>query len=454
VVKDSVLFADNIIVETIQNLLSDYTAELARTNEKLEQNTRETKMTAMHTGEVQHEIEQLISSLPTIIIGLSRDNNIVLWNAKAEDVLGTGTEAVMGLHISQCGLDWDWDKILDGIIHSRYHNSPTRVDDIKFRRPDGEERYLGITVNPLNGDDNSFLGMTIIGADITDRKKMESQLQQSHKMEAIGQLAAGIAHEINTPVQFVGDNTRFFQEAFDDLIQIIKKQQEALEAAKSNSLTEELIQNMEELIEEIDLEYLEEEIPVAVEHSLKGVERIAKIVQAMKIFAHPGMVAKEPVDINKEIEKTITITRNEWKYVADLKTDFDESLPPIPCFRAEFNQVILNMIVNAAHAIAEANRDDQSQRGTIHIRTIWEGNQAKICIGDTGAGIPEEIQHKIFDLFFTTKEPGKGTGQGLAISHSVIVEKHKGTLTLETQEGKGTTFTIGLPMEADPADNE
>jgi len=441
-------------VETIQNLLSDYTAELASTTEKLERNTRENKMTAKHTGDVQQEIEQLISSLPTIIIGLSRDNNIVLWNTKAEDVLGTGAEAVMGLHISQCGIDWDWDKILDGIIHSRYHNSPTRVDDIQFLRLDGEERYLGLTVNPLNGDDNNILGLTIIGEDITDRKKMESQLQQSHKMEAIGQLAAGIAHEINTPVQFVGDNTRFFQEAFDDLIQIIKKQQEALAAAKSNSLTEELIQNTEELIEEMDLEYLEEEIPVAIEHSLKGVERIAKIVQAMKIFAHPGMVAKEPVDINKEIEKTITITRHEWKYVADLKTDFEESLPPVPCFRAEFNQVILNMIVNAAHAIAEANRDNPSQRGTIHIRTICEGNQAKICIGDTGAGIPEEIQHKIFDLFFTTKEPGKGTGQGLAISHSVIVEKHNGTLTLETREGKGTTFTIGLPMEAGPADNE
>jgi signal transduction histidine kinase len=112
------------------------------------------------------------------------------------------------------------------------------------------------------------------------------------------------------------------------------------------------------------------------------------------------------------------------------------------------------MIVNAAHAIAEANRDNPSQRGTIHIRTICEGNQAKICIGDTGAGIPEKIRHKIFDLFFTTKEPGKGTGQGLAISHSVIVEKHNGTLTLETREGKGTTFTIGLPMEAGPADNE
>ncbi len=438
----------------MQNLLSDYTAELARTNEKLERNNRENPTTAKHTREVKQEIEELISSLPTIIIGLSRDNNIALWNVKAEEVLGTGAEEVMGLHISQCGIDWDWDKILDGIIHSRYHKCPTRVDDIQFTRPDGEKRYLGITVNPLSGDDNSLLGLTIIGADITNRKKMESQLQQSHKMEAIGQLAAGIAHEINTPVQFVGDNTRFFQEAFDDLIQIIKKQQEALEAARSKSLTDALAEETRQLIEEIDLEYLEEEIPVAIQHSLKGVERIAKIVQAMKIFAHPGMVAKEPVDINKEIEKTITITRNEWKYVADLKTDFDETLPLVPCFRAEFNQVILNLIVNAAHAIAEKNKEGQSQKGTIHIRTIHEADQAKISIGDTGAGIPEEIRHKIFDLFFTTKEPGKGTGQGLAISHSVIVEKHKGTLTLETREGEGTTFVIGLPMEADPADNE
>ena len=189
-------------------------------------------------------------------------------------------------------------------------------------------------------------------------------------------------------------------------------------------------------------------------HSLKGVERIAKIVQAMKIFAHPGMVAKEPVDINQEIEKTITITRNEWKYVADLKTDFEESLPLVPIFRAEFNQVILNMIVNAAHAIAENNKDNPSEKGTIHIRTVHEGDQAKIYIGDTGAGIPEDIQHKIFDLFFTTKEPGKGTGQGLAISHSVIVKKHNGTLTLESQEGTGTTFIIGLPLEAETADNE
>ncbi|MEJ2283268.1 MAG: ATP-binding protein [Desulfobacterales bacterium] len=441
-------------METLQNLLSDYTAELTSTNEKLERNNRNNPTSYWQSGEVQKRIEQLISSLPTIIIGLSRDNNIALWNAKAEDVLGVGSEDVMGLHISQCGLEWNWDKILDGIIHSRYHNCPTRVDDIDFLRPDGEKRYLGITVNPINGDDNNILGLTIIGADITDRKKMESRLQQSHKMEAIGQLAAGIAHEINTPVQFVGDNTRFFQESFDDLIQIIKQQQESLAAARANSLTDELVEKTNQLIEDIDLEYLEEEIPIAIQHSLKGVERIAKIVQAMKIFAHPGMVAKEPVDINEEIGKTITITRNEWKYVAELITEFDDSLPPVPCFRAEFNQVILNMIVNAAHAIAEVNKENQSAKGTIHIRTSHEGGYAKICIGDTGAGIPEEIRTKIFDLFFTTKEPGKGTGQGLAISHSVIVEKHNGTLDLETREGKGTTFIIGLPLETEATDNE
>ena len=438
----------------MQNLLSAYTAELTTIKEKLGRSVGENKMTTNPTLEVQNAIEHLISSLPTIIIGLSQDSNIVLWNAKAEDVLGFDAHEVMGLHVSQCGIVWDWDKIADGILQSRYNNRPMRVDDVAFRGPEGDERFLGLTVNPLNGDNKSILGLTIIGSDITDRKNMETQLQQSHKMEAIGQLAAGIAHEINTPVQFVGDNTRFFQDSFDDLIRVIKKQQEALAAARSNSLTDELVEETEQIIEEADLAYLEEEVPLAIVHSLKGVERIAKIVQAMKIFAHPGMVAKEPVDINQEIEKTITITRNEWKYVADLKTDFEESLPLVPIFRAEFNQVILNMIVNAAHAIAENNKDNPSEKGTIHIRTVHEGDQAKIYIGDTGAGIPEDIQHKIFDLFFTTKEPGKGTGQGLAISHSVIVKKHNGTLTLESQEGTGTTFIIGLPLEAETADNE
>lgn len=400
------------------------------------------------------EIEHLISSLPTLLIGLSKENEIVFWNQMAEKVFETDAADVMGSPLNQCGVDCDWDKIFSGISQSRIKRQPIRMDDIGFRRPGDEQRFLGITIQPLNGDDDSIWDITIMGADITDRKKLETHLHQSQKMEAIGQLAAGIAHEINTPTQFVGDNTRFFQDAFDDLIDIIKIYKALLEASKSGSLTVELIQSAEERIEEFDLDYLVEEYPVAIRHTLKGVGRIAKIVQAMKIFAHPGSEEKEPADINKEIEKTITLSRNEWKYAAELITDFDESLSFVPCFQAELNQVILNLIVNAAHAIAEANKDNPNQMGTIRISTRREGSWAKIYINDTGSGIPEEIRPKIFDLFFTTKEPGKGTGQGLAISHSVIVEKHKGTITLESREGKGTTFIISLPLVSEPEPNE
>jgi PAS domain S-box-containing protein len=400
------------------------------------------------------EVNQLISSLPTILIGLSKTNTIVLWNSKAESILGKQKSEVIGKPLQHCGIDWDWDKIARGLSESQGASQPTRIEDIRFQRSDGEERYLGMTINHLDENSHGILGSTILGADITDRKKLETQLQQSQKMEAIGQLAAGIAHEINTPTQFVGDNTRFFQDAYEDLIHIIKDYGKLMEQAKAGTLKTEQIIAVEERMAEIDLEYLEAEIPVALQHTLKGVDRITRIVQAMKIFSHPGMLVKEPTNINQEIEKTITITRNEWKYVAQMETDFDPNLPDVPCFKAELNQVILNMIVNAAHAIAEANGDQSSQPGTIRIRTYHKNNWVKIHISDNGAGIPEDIRHKIFDLFFTTKGPGKGSGQGLAISHSVIVEKHKGTLDLESREGKGTTFIIGLPLGAEMEEDE
>jgi len=405
-------------------------------------------------GNGQKEINQLVSSLPTILIGLSKDDKIVLWNSKAEEVFGQDQADVMGLPLKQCGVDWEWNKIADGISESRAAGRPTRMDNIRFKRVDGEERYLGLTINHLAGDHDCIMRSTMVGEDITDRKKLDIQLQQSQKMEAIGQLAAGIAHEINTPTQFVGDNTRFFQDAYEDLIQIIREYEDLIDKAKSDALTADLIIAAEKRIQDMDLAYLEDEIPVALEHTLKGVERITKIVQAMKIFSHPGMITKEPTDVNKEIEKTITITRNEWKYVAEMETEFDANLPAVPCFRAELNQVILNLIINAAHAIAEVNANASPERGIIRIQTYHEDNWAKIRISDTGAGIPQEIRHKIFDLFFTTKGPGKGTGQGLAISHSVIVEKHKGTLDLESREGQGTTFIIGLPLGTEPVENE
>ena len=437
-----------------EKLLQDRTAELLKSTEELNRQIKKRKKAKRNVREVHREIEHLISSLPTILIGLTRKNEIIHWNAVAEKIFDISASAVMGLTLDKCGVEWDWDRISDGICKSQAAGSSLRVDNIRYHMADGEERYLGLTITPFNGVDNSILGLTIMGADITDRIKFEAQLNQSQKMEAIGQLAAGIAHEINTPTQFVGDNTRFLQDAFNDLIEACNLYKESIKAARSGTLNEELILDVEKRFEALDIDYLEEEVPLAIRQTLKGVARISHIVQAMKIFAHPGGVEKEPVDINKEIEKTITITHNEWKYVAELRTDFDATLPAVPCHRAEFNQVILNLIVNAAHAIADANSENSTEKGTIIISSSLDGNWAEIRISDTGAGIPEEIQHRIFDLFFTTKEPGRGTGQGLAIAHSVIVEKHNGVLNLETETGKGTTFVIRMPIDVDLSKNE
>jgi len=437
-----------------EKLLQDRTAELLKSTEELNRQIKKRKKAKRTVKEAHREIEHIISSLPTILIGLTRENEIIHWNAVAEKIFDTSASDVMGFTLEQCGIEWDWDKISDGIAKSQTESSTLRVDNIHYRNADGEERYLGLTITPLNGKDNSILGLTIIGADITDRIKFEAQLHQSQKMEAIGQLAAGIAHEINTPAQFVGDNTRFLQDAFNDLIEACNLYKELIKAAESKPLSEEFIQILEKRFGELDIDYLEEEVPLAIQQTLKGVDRITHIVQAMKIFAHPGGIEKEPTEINKEIEKTLIITRNEWKYVAELVTDFDKTLPTVPCHRAEFNQVILNLIVNAAHAIADANSENSSEKGTITISSILDGNWAEIRISDTGHGIPEEVQHRIFDLFFTTKEPGRGTGQGLAIAHSVIVEKHNGVINFETEKGKGTTFVIRLPIDVNLSENE
>ena len=437
-----------------EKLLKDRTAELSKSNEELKRQIKKRKKARRTVREAHREIEQLISSLPTILIGLTRENEIIHWNTVAEKVLEAPAGDVLGLTLNQCGLDWDWERISDGIAKSRAEGCNVRVDNIRFRSADGEERYLGLTITPFNGEENSILGLTIFGADITERVKFEAQLNQSHKMEAIGQLAAGIAHEINTPTQFVGDNTRFLQDAFGDLIQACNLCKESIDAARSGTLNEELIRDVEKRYEELDIVYLEAEVPQAIEQTLKGVDRITHIVQAMRIFAHPGGAEKEPIDINKEIEKTITITRNEWKYVAELITEYDATLPTVPCHRAEFNQVILNLIVNAAHAIADANGKHSSERGTIKISSAHVGPWAEIRISDTGSGIPPEIRHRVFDLFFTTKEPGRGTGQGLAIAHSVIVDKHRGKIDIEIQGNRGTTFVIRLPIDPNLSANE
>jgi PAS domain S-box-containing protein len=326
-------------------------------------------------------------------------------------------------------------------------------DEFRIIRPDGEVRWVSGIGRAEYDPDGEPLRLRGISQDITERKEFEeerrlidAQLRQAQKLESIGQLAAGIAHEINTPTQYVGDNTRFLLEAFNDLIRLLDLYAKTPQAIKAGKSVDDLIRTMRDAAEEADLDYLREEIPKAIKQALDGVERVSKIVQAMKEFSHPGSTEKKEIDVNRAIESTITVARNEWKYVADLIMDLDPALPPVSCLPGEFNQVILNMIINACHAITEAMQDKSGEKGTITVKTLDLGTHVKILISDTGTGIPEQIRSKIFDPFFTTKEVGRGTGQGLAISYSVIVKKHHGTISFESEVGKGTTFFIDLPV--------
>jgi signal transduction histidine kinase len=220
-----------------------------------------------------------------------------------------------------------------------------------------------------------------------------------------------------------------------------------LAAAQANALSSETLREVEAAAKSADAPYLMEEIPKAIDQTLEGVTRVSRIVGAMREFSHPGAKEKVPTDLNHAIENTLTVARNEWKYVAEMETEFDPSLPQISCLPGEFNQVILNLIVNAAHAIGDAIKKDGSEKGKIRVQTQSCADWAEIHIQDSGTGIPEKVRNRVFDPFFTTKEIGKGTGQGLAIARSVIVDKHGGSIHFETEEGKGTTFIIRLPYD-------
>jgi len=318
--------------------------------------------------------------------------------------------------------------------------------------PDG--RWLEISTHPITNGNGEVQQVVNVIRNVTERKQLQSRDTQEQKLQSIGQLAAGIAHEINTPTQYVGDNTRFLQDAFGGLTGVVGKYAELLRAHKEGSITPELVADIEAAAKKADLDYLNEEIPRAFEESLQGIERVSKIVKSMRAFAHPDSGEKTFTDINESIESTITVSRNEWKYVADVVTDFDPDLPLVPCLPGEFNQVVLNMIVNAAHGIAGVVGDGSNGKGKITVSTCRNGDWAEIRISDTGTGIPEEHRAKIFDPFFTTKEVGKGTGQGLAIAYDVIAQKHGGTITFDTEDGRGTTFVVRLPIGASTAPEE
>jgi len=306
---------------------------------------------------------------------------------------------------------------------------------------DGKVFPVEVTANYLQLEDQEFVLSFV--RDITRRNTLENQLRHAQKLESVGQLAAGIAHEINTPTQFVTDNLSFLRDSWQALDGLMKLYRSAIKNA-ADLLPPDVTSALERAAQDCDLDFIAVEVPRAIDQSLDGARRVAQIVRAMKEFSHPDSADKTAADLNRSIESTITVARNEWKYVAEIATDFDATLPPVMCYPSDINQVILNLLVNAAHAIKE--KATEGEMGRITVRTRRRDEFAQIEVTDTGTGVPEAIRTRIFDPFFTTKEVGKGSGQGLALAHTVVVKKHSGKIWFDTEIGRGTTFFIDLPI--------
>ncbi len=302
--------------------------------------------------------------------------------------------------------------------------------------------WVSTTKLPLRDHEGKIIGTYGISRDVTlekaaeeQRQETEIQLQLSSKLESIGRLAAGVAHEINTPTQYITDNTLFLKDAFDQLLKAI--------TAHRQLQTTDSLPDPEQAAE---IDYLLAEIPKTIRQTIDGLDRVTRIVRSLKEFSHPNAPGKNPANLNDTIQTAITVSRHEWKLVADLVTDLDPDLPHVPCILDQFNQVLLNLIVNAAHSIGDALKARGETKGTITLRTRHNPTHALIEITDTGMGIPAEIRDRIFEPFFTTKAVGKGTGQGLNVVRTVIAEHHQGLIDIETTVGQGTTFRLHLPL--------
>jgi two-component system, NtrC family, sensor kinase len=309
---------------------------------------------------------------------------------------------------------------------------------LKSRLQNGKLLEEQVTVSPIRDARDNITAYVIVKRDVAAIRALEQQLAQAQKLESIGRLAAGIAHEVNTPMHFVADNLCYLRESIAGLLPLLR----AMVGPDGSQRARQA--GVADLVHSLDLDFLAADIPRAIEQSLEGCDRITHIVKSMKEFSHPG-TDTAPTDLNRAIRSTVTVATHEWKPVAQVRLDLDPDLPEIVCNAGEVNQAVLNMLVNAAHAIEAASRQDPSRHGVITIITRRASGGAEVMITDNGTGIPPEISGRVFDPFFTTKPVGRGTGQGLAIAHDVIVRRHGGSLRVDSLVGSGSTFTLWLP---------
>lgn len=404
------------------------------------------KITAIKEAQLKeqeqyHFLATLIEAIPGPVFYKNRKGVYLGCNQAFARFLDMEKPAIIGKSVFDFS-PLELARAYDAADEALYRDGGPQIYEAPFRHGDGSLHTVVFHKALLTDSQGQTTGLIGVILDITKRKQLEAERLQNQKMSSIGQLAAGIAHEINTPIQFIGDNVKFINDAFVELLKFIDQ------CLKSPALPEEALESLKDLAASLDLEYLREEIPQAVVQTQEGVSRVSQIVRAMKAFAHPEVQESTMTNVNEVITNTVIVSKNEWKYVANLETRLEPDLLLVPALPVELGQVILNMIVNAAHAIEGKNRGQKDTKGLIQVITSSHDEYIEISIVDNGTGMPAEIQEKIFDPFFTTKPVGKGTGQGLAIAYTIIHEKHQGKIKVSSTPGQGTTFSIMLPLTA------
>lgn len=435
---------DNAEVLQIAVALTEKRRLIDAASLKREELERIVEERTLKLNEARLESERLLTAIDSIMIRTDGNGTVKRWNDRAVKIFGLEADAVVGVKFEELPINWDDSSALTNLL-SESHDLSSKRMELRFSDAQGNTRVVGFSSYQIQ-DDGDAKGVLVLGADLTEHRILEQQLHNAQKLESVGQLAAGVAHEINTPMQYIGDNLHYVETKFGKLIDYLQGTVELLALADEREFESDKVTELQEIEGKLKLSRLVKQIPEALSDSIEGVEHVSRIVRAMKELSHPGGEEKVPVDINRALETTMTVSTNEWKYVADMETELEPDLGSIYGFPGELNQVFLNLIVNAAHAISEITEGGEKGRGKITLRSMKRNDVARIEISDTGGGIPASIREKVFDPFFTTKPVGKGTGQGLAIAHSVIVQKHGGQLSFDVEEGVGTTFAIEIPF--------
>lgn len=423
-------------------------AKLRDANDKLKLTNEDLKRETIERASQQAFLTVLLESIDLGIVACDSNGILTLFNRKAREIHGPTKECISADRWAQVCHIYQPDgrtpmRDEDTALYRALQGERVTNQEVVIVPPGAEPRTLLTGGQRITDARGRTLGAVVGIADISDRKALETQLRHAQKLESVGQLAAGIAHEINTPAQFVGDNVFFLRDAVNELQLLIGRYREQISVLLRQHTTEDPQSSIAGIDSSIDLDFLKENIADAFRAAFDGVASISSVVSAIKEFAQPESRDMTAVDLNHSIMTTLTIARNEYSRVADIVTELSP-IPPVMCHAGDINQVFLNLIVNSAHAIADV-AGETGKRGRICVRSRFEGGAVRIEFEDNGAGIPENIRNRVFDPFFTTKAVGKGTGAGLAIAWSVVVNKHHGLLSFTSEVGKGTTFVVQLP---------